>query len=166
MTDDPGSELKEIKLKIIFYKTNTQGYELERFVYIPVADSSFVTTVNQNSYIRDKDVINRLGRSCQAVYAKSKESHSKKDQQPPFGAWTQYGEIIPIRNDMTDYYRGLLYGKENTYATDERMFQKWFSKVAYARKIVCMLMIMMRRCRCGCNISPERTLDCHITILG
>lgn len=99
MTDVSSLVEEEIKLKVILYKTNTQGYESERFVYIPDTDSSFVTTVNRNSYIRVQDVINRLGPSCQEVYKKDKEMHKKNPPQLPFCAWKQDGSLIPVQND-------------------------------------------------------------------
>ena len=166
LTKDSGEVTKGIRLNIILYKTKTPGYELQRFVYIPKADSSYVSDVNQDSYIRDQDVIDRLGTSCRAVYAKDKDFHKKNPPQLRFCAWNKDGVLIQAENKMGDYYRGLLYGKNSTYAPDERMFEKWFSKVTHARKPTCMLTIMMCRCRCGRNIPTERTLDCHITILG
>jgi len=118
--------VKEIKLKVIVYKTEAPGYETDRFVYVPDA-SNFVTQVNWNSFIRLEDVVNRLGPSAQLMYARDRRLHEQG--RHPFFAWDQDGTIEPVVNAMNDYYRGLLFGTNNTYASHDRMFSKWFSKV-------------------------------------
>jgi len=134
LTDDlPRSTVeKEIKLKVIVYKTNTPGYELDSFIYIPPNAQDFVKAVNLNSYIRVEDVINRLGTGCQLVYNEDKRLHGL--HRLPFCAWAQNGHSIPLGNGpLEDYHRGILLGQANAYATNERMFSKWFSKLFYAQ---------------------------------
>ena len=87
--NDLGMELenlvvKELRLTVIQYKSNAPGQGAARFVYVPFSATSFVTTVNQDSYIRIEDVISRLGTSCRKVYEQDEKLHAVG--QRPFGA--------------------------------------------------------------------------------